>query len=154
MGLRKGTLRADGGSRGNPGPAGIGFILLDDSGNPVYRGGRFIGQATNNVAEYEALLWGMEVALAAQMGDILIELDSELVVKQLLGQYRVRNANLKPLHQRAMTLLKRFSRVSVAHIPRSSNTQADALANEAMDMKSQVGDAPYPVEEVWPGRLF
>ena len=136
-------LKTDGGARGNPGPAGAGFVLENDGGL-VRNGGRFLGEATNNVAEYEALLWGLENALDYGCGELDAFLDSELIVKQLNGEYKVKHPNLKPLYERARILINRFGRVNVRHIPREENSAADALANQAMDLRATVGDAMEP----------
>ncbi len=152
--LSRAILRSDGGSRGNPGPAGAGFVLIDPSGVTIHEGGRFLGDATNNVAEYEALLWGIQVALNAGVDDITIECDSELIVRQLSGRYRVKNPGLKPLFEQTRALLGSFRSFRVDHIPRARNTEADALANAAMDAKGMVGNAPYPVVSDQPQTLF
>jgi ribonuclease HI len=137
------ALRTDGGSRGNPGPAGIGFVLEMPDGTVAVRGGRFLGTATNNVAEYEALLWGMATALDyPQAQNLTVYADSELLVKQMNGIYRVKNEGLKPLYERACRLAQRFSSVKFRHVRREFNTEADAMANEAMDLRTAVGDAP------------
>jgi len=133
------TLYTDGGSRGNPGPAGIGFVL-ETNGETSCQGGAFIGTTTNNVAEYRALIWGVENALAHDVDDLSISCDSELLVKQLLGEYRVKNADLKPLFLELNALLRKFDSWKARHIPREENVRADALANEAMDAKDQVGE--------------
>jgi ribonuclease HI len=134
------TLRTDGGARGNPGPAGAGFVLEDEGGAIVRSGGRFLGVATNNVAEYEALIWGMRTADAHGVRRLRVCADSELVVKQLNGAYRVKNEGLKPLFAKASALLKHFESVDVVHVRREHNAAADALANEAMDLRADVGD--------------
>jgi ribonuclease HI len=138
------TLRTDGGARGNPGPAGAGFVLEDDTGLVVRSGGRFLGSATNNVAEYEALLWGLATALDHGVREIRVCADSELVVKQLTGLYRVKNEGLKPLFVRAKALLARFAGVEIVHVRREMNQAADALANIAMDERRMVGDGIDP----------
>lgn len=138
------TVNTDGGSRGNPGPAGAGVVIRDPSGEIVARGGSHLGSATNNVAEYEAMLWGMRAARALGATSLLVRADSELVVKQMLGQYRVKNEGLKPLFLRAQELRRAFERVEFEHVPREANVEADALANEAMDTGMDVGDAPEP----------
>ncbi len=137
--MSQGTLRTDGGARGNPGPAGAAFVLEGESGR-LACGGRYLGEATNNVAEYEALIWGLENALAAGIDDLVVLMDSELIVKQLLGQYRVKNAGLKPLFVRAMQLRRDFATFEIRHVRREDNKLADELANEAMDARSDVGD--------------
>ena len=133
------TLNTDGGSRGNPGPAGIGFTLVFDDGL-TYRGGCFIGETSNNVAEYNALLWGLENAKAAKVEDLSIRADSELMVNQVRGTYRVKNEGLKPLFAQVMVLLGAFKRFDIEHVYREKNSEADALANEAMDKRATVGE--------------
>ncbi|OFW63364.1 MAG: hypothetical protein A2135_01710 [Actinobacteria bacterium RBG_16_67_15] len=127
------VLYCDGASRGNPGRASYGFALLDPSGTPIRRVGRDIGRATNNDAEYAGLVAGLEAAIEAGVRDLEVRLDSQLLVRQVLGEYRVRAPNLKPLHRRAVSLLTKFDRARVVHIPREENTVADALANDALD---------------------
>ena len=134
------TLRTDGGARGNPGPAGAGFVLEDSSGEVVRSGGRYLGCQTNNVAEYEALIWGLENVAALGFSDVTVFADSELLVKQVNGAYRVKNEGLKPLFARVVVLLKGFSGSRIEHVRREQNAQADAMANEAMDARVTVGD--------------
>ena len=138
------TLRTDGGARGNPGPAGAGFVLEDSSGEVVRSGGRYLGCQTNNVAEYEAIIWGLETALDEGVADLRVCADSQLVVRQLNGQYRVKNEGLKPLYQKAKSLIGRFASVDVTHVRREQNAAADELANEAMDIRSTCGDGVGP----------
>ncbi len=126
-------LCTDGASRGNPGPAAIGVVLADDAGRTIEELGRTIGKATNNEAEYRALLAGLELARKHGAQELEIRLDSELLVAQLRGGYRIRAANLKPLFEEARKLLRAFKRVEVCHVPRWRNTRADALANRALD---------------------
>jgi ribonuclease HI len=133
------VLRTDGGSRGNPGPAGAGFVIERD-GDIVCRGGRFLGSVTNNVAEYEALIWGLENVSAMGFGTVTVYADSELLVKQVNGQYRVKNEGLKPLFARALKLLRGFSSFKVAHVRREFNCDADEMANQAMDSRETVGN--------------
>ena len=133
------VLRSDGGARGNPGPAGAGFVI-QVGGDTICRGGRFLGSCTNNVAEYEALIWGLENVHALGHARVTVFADSELLVKQVNGQYRVKNEGLKPLFLRALTLLRGFESYEVRHVRRELNKEADALANEAMDTRSSVGD--------------
>ena len=128
-------LYTDGAARGNPGPAAIGIVIADAGGNEIEALGETIGRATNNEAEYRAFLRGLE--RAAQHGDTIeVRTDSELLARQLNGAYRVRAANLKPLHAQAQRALKRFKRATLAIIPRAVNRRADALANEAVDGKA------------------
>ncbi len=146
-------LRTDGGSRGNPGPAGVGFVIMVD-GETVCRAGAYVGIATNNVAEYTALVWGLENLMALGHRSVEVEADSELVVKQLLGAYKVKNPGLKPLFRRVMDLLGSLDGFTVRHIRRELNAEADALANEAMDMRTTVGDPVRPYESRSEGTLF
>lgn len=139
------VLRVDGGSRGNPGPAAAGFVLEGAAGDVVRRGGRCIGVATNNVAEYEALAWGLQTAALEGVRGVRILADSELVVKQVRGEYRVKHANMKPLHARVAALLAGFDAWSIEHVRREDNAAADALVNEALDLRQTVGDASWPV---------
>ncbi len=126
-------LYTDGGARGNPGPAGIGARLLAASGEVVEELADFIGTATNNVAEYQALLSGLELALDHDVQRLDVFLDSELVVRQVNGEYKVKDAGLKPLHAQACLLLSRFHEVGVKHVRREQNAEADALVNQAID---------------------
>jgi ribonuclease HI len=138
------TLRTDGGARGNPGPAGAGFVLEDGTGTVVRSGGRFLGTRTNNAAEYEALVWGLETALDEGARDLSIRADSELMVKQVSGLYRVKNEGLRRLHARAKSLLASFDSYEIVHVRREENAAADALANIAMDERRTVGDGIGP----------
>mmetsp|Transcript_18128 Transcript_18128/g.60663 ORF Transcript_18128/g.60663 Transcript_18128/m.60663 type:complete len:213 (+) Transcript_18128:272-910(+) len=129
----------DGGSRGNPGPAGCGALLLDGSrGQLLGTVSHFMGQGTNNEAEYRAALIGIRAAAEIDrevgIGSLFIEGDSQLVIKQLTGEYEVKSANLVPLHAQIQKLLSRFKgRFSLRHILRAENSKADELANQAMD---------------------
>lgn len=129
----KATLFADGGSRGNPGPAASGAVLFDEQGAVLREIGTYLGIATNNVAEWTGLLTGLEAAIELGVKDLTVRLDSELVVKQLSGAYRVKNEGLIPLHARAKTLLRSFARVDIRHVPRKQNAAADALCNQVLD---------------------
>jgi ribonuclease HI len=130
------TICFDGASRGNPGHAAIGVVVLKD-GAPVREIGETIGRTTNNVAEYRALLRGLEEAASLGARTIRICSDSELVVRQLSGQYRVRSPQLAPLHRQALSRMRQFDEVSVVHVPREQNRGADALANRALDDASR-----------------
>jgi ribonuclease HI len=134
------TLRTDGGARGNPGPGGAGFVLEDESGAIVRSGGRYLGVVTNNVAEYHALIWGLRTALDEGVRRLRVCADSELVVRQVNGSYKVKNEGLKPLFAQVSPLVRRFDHVSVEHVRRAENEAADALANEAMDCRGTIGD--------------
>jgi len=128
------TIYADGGSRGNPGPAGCGAVLIKD-GATVSSVSHFLGVATNNVAEYTGLVLGLERALALGYKVVDVKMDSELVVKQMNGQYRVKNEGLIPLFNQARSLASRFSSFSISHVRRELNKDADLLANRAMDTR-------------------
>jgi ribonuclease HI len=127
------TVNVDGGARGNPGPAAIGVVVRNDDGAIVESVGETIGRQTNNVAEYKALLRGLE--LASAHGATTVELigDSELVVRQVEGRYKVKNADLKPLHARAKEMLSGFDNWEIRHVKRAKNSDADALVNQALD---------------------
>jgi ribonuclease HI len=117
-------------------------VLQSADGETLVRGGRFLGETTNNVAEYEALLWGLRVALERGSKPLTVYSDSELMVRQLNGAYRVKNQGLKPLYDEACRLIALLGDVRVVHVRRSDNKEADALANAAMDCRGVVGDAP------------
>ena len=126
-------VNVDGGSRGNPGPAGIGVVVRDAGGEVLREVGETIGEATNNVAEYKALLRGIE--LAGELGATELELigDSLLVVRQVDGSYKVKNAGIKPLHAEVKRALADFDSWSIRHVRRGQNGDADRLVNEALD---------------------
>lgn len=128
-------MYTDGGSRGNPGDAGIGVAIFDEADNPVAEISRYIGTQTNNAAEYYALVRGLEEAISLQAGWVDIYMDSELVVKQIKGEYQVKSESLKPLHEIAKAYLKRLHGYSISHIRRNGNKLADKLANDGMDSK-------------------
>ena len=129
----KATMFADGGSRGNPGPAASGAVLFDEGGSVLREVGTYLGVATNNVAEWTGLVTGLEAALELGVDDLAVRLDSELVVKQISGAYRVKHEGLIPLHARAKALLRKFARVDVQHVRRKENAAADALVNQVLD---------------------
>jgi ribonuclease HI len=129
----KATLFADGGSRGNPGPAAGGAVVIADDGRLLAEAGAYLGVATNNVAEWQGLLAGLEAALELGVEDLVVRLDSELVVRQLTGVYRVKHADLIPLHRKAQVLLRRFRSVEIGHVRRKDNAAADALVNRLLD---------------------
>ena len=126
------VIFADGGSRGNPGPSGSGAVLQVD-GKTVASLSKFIGTATNNVAEYTGLLLGLEKARAMGFKRVEVKMDSELVVKQMTGQYKVKNENLLPLFEKAARLADTFADFQIVHVRRELNKEADKLANQAMD---------------------
>jgi ribonuclease HI len=126
-------LSVDGAARGNPGDAGCGAAISDVSGAVVQELSRYLGKTTNNVAEYEALLMGLEALIAMGKKKIRVQSDSELLVRQLNGQYRVRDPKLKMLFERARSLLRHFDRCTIVHVRREANKLADKLANRGID---------------------
>jgi ribonuclease HI len=132
------TLFADGGSRGNPGPAASGAVIVDPSGEVVAEAGQFLGVATNNVAEWTALLIGLEAAAERGIRRLAVRMDSELVVKQVRGEYKVKHETLQPLHRKALTLLRKFEHVDIKHVPRKLNKLADSLVNSVLDREAEL----------------
>ncbi len=128
------TIFTDGASRNNPGEAGAGVFILQDN-KPVARLARYLGTTTNNIAEYTAAIMGMEHAVKLGASRVRLFADSELLVKQLNGQYKVKNEGLKPLHHKVKELIAKIGSVEVQYIPRAQNREADALANKAIDEK-------------------
>ncbi|MEK7125431.1 MAG: reverse transcriptase-like protein [Patescibacteria group bacterium] len=132
-------IYTDGGARGNPGPAGIGVFITYENGQPVRKRKRYIGNATNNQAEYEALLYGLQLAKElkaeekAETTEVKVMMDSELVVKQLQGKYKVKNKELDKLVRRVQNMSTDFTKITYFHIPREENKIADSLVNEALD---------------------
>ena len=146
------VMQFDGGSRGNPGPAGCGVTLTTPAGEVLYELGDYLGTHTNNYAEYSGLIRGVEAAVNLGVRKLEIRADSELVVRQILGIYRVKNATLRPLYQQAMDLLNKIPAWSIQHVYRSSNTRPDELANMAMNRKRAICSGPageilHPMED-------
>jgi len=131
--LKKLRVYTDGAARGNPGPAGLGVVIEDDQGMRLRGLCRFIGTATNNVAEYLAVIEGLNAVSEWKPDRVELFLDSKLVVEQLKGNYRVKNAALAPLHARASKLMRALPEVEIRHVERAKNKGADALANRAID---------------------
>lgn len=127
------NLYVDGGARGNPGPAGIGAVLFDEDGHKIDELASFIGEATNNVAEYRAMIAGLEMAIDLGVRRLMVYSDSELMVRQLKGSYKVKNEGLKPFHQQAKSLLSQLDEYELNSIPREKNADADRLVNAALD---------------------
>ena len=127
------TLRCDGGSRGNPGPGALGYVLCDDKGHEVEARGEYLGVCTNNVAEYRSLIAGLVAAARHEVRTLVVRMDSELVVRQMLGQYKVKNEGLKPLHAEARVAATKVGAVRFESVPRDDNGRADGLVNEALD---------------------
>ena len=127
-------IHIDGGARGNPGPAGAGVLIVDaDTNTPLVEAGYFLGRATNNVAEYQGLLHALQNAAELEATHLDLHSDSQLMVRQIHGQYKVKSPDLKPLHQEAIQRLKQFERWTLTHVLRDKNKRADELANMAMD---------------------
>ena len=129
----KATLYTDGGARGNPGPAGIGVVLRDEHGEVIGEIAQGIGDATNNVAEYAALIAGLELAHHKGVTELRVFMDSELVVSQLLGRWKIKKDTLRPLAVKARALMNRFQVCELEHVRRELNADADRLANQGMD---------------------
>jgi ribonuclease HI len=127
------VVNVDGGARGNPGPAAIAAVVAEPGGEVIEARGEVIGTATNNVAEYRALLLGIQLAKDAGASEAEFIGDSELVVKQVRGEYRVKDGGLKPLHAQVKQALSAFDRWKISHVRRAHNAAADALVNEALD---------------------
>jgi ribonuclease HI len=125
-------IYTDGASSGNPGPAAIGAVIQDGQGRVISRISRRIGRATNNQAEYRAIITALGEAVRLGAGEVDIKSDSELVVKQLKGRYRVKKATLRPLYQEVVKLVGSLEAFSITHIPREQNREADRLANRAL----------------------
>ena len=136
------TINIDGGARGNPGPAGAGVVIrASDDGTILHSAGWFLGRATNNVAEYSALLEGLRAAASLGASEIECFSDSELLVRQINGEYRVRNERLGELFSEAQRLREQFEGFSIRHIPREQNAEADHLVNRAINLRKNVEDA-------------
>jgi ribonuclease HI len=127
---------SDGGARGNPGPAGIGAVLYNEKNEIIERLSHYLGETTNNQAEYRALIMALEKAKELGAEEVSCFLDSELVVKQLKREYKVKNQELAPLFLKIHNISLDFKKLTFTHIPREKNKEADALANEAMDRMS------------------
>jgi ribonuclease HI len=124
---------SDGAARGNPGPSGAGAVLVEPSGEVVDRLGKFLGKRTNNYAEYMGLLLGLRRARELGVREVEVFADSELMIRQLGGRYKVNSPSLKPLYDEAVRLLNDFSRVKLVHVPREMNKAADEMSNRAID---------------------
>ena len=129
-------IYADGGARGNPGPAGIGVVIKDDKDNVIEEISRYIGDATNNVAEYLGAIYGLQEAAYKKAKNVVLRLDSQLIARQLKGQYKVKDQNLRKFFDLALNLFRAFDKVDIEEIPREDNSEADALVNKALNLKS------------------
>jgi ribonuclease HI len=130
------VVHVDGGARGNPGPAAAGAVISTPQGEVLDEAAEAIGVATNNVAEYRGLLLGLERARGLGASEVDVVNDSELIAKQVSGQYKVKHRDMKPLHAAAMQALRGFERWSIRSVPRAQNADADALVNQALDAAS------------------
>jgi secondary thiamine-phosphate synthase enzyme len=135
--MKRATIAVDGASKGNPGPAGIGIVIADESGKVIAEISEYIGQSTNNVAEYTALVRGLSEALHMGFEHAVIATDSELMARQLSGKYRVKSPDIAPLFDSVLDLMGRFKTVSVNHVTRDKNKQADKLASKAASSGAQ-----------------
>lgn len=124
----------DGGARGNPGPAGIGVVIFDENKKRIKDFHKYIGVATNNVAEYSAFIYALQEAHMLGVKDVVLHMDSELVAKQLKGEFKVKNKNIKPLFEQAVHLINGLEKIEVKRIDRSLNKEADRLANKAINL--------------------
>jgi len=138
------SLHTDGGARGNPGPAGIGVVLADEQGEVIADIAQGLGATTNNVAEYRALIAGLELALERGIAELDVYLDSKLVVSQVLGEWKIKDERLRALAAKAQILMGKFDAITIQHVRREQNAAADALANQGMDA------AMVDVEDGWP----
>ena len=129
------TVYIDGASLGNPGPAGLGAVFIDAQGKPIARLYKYLGETTNNVAEYLALLYALQEAHTRGITRLVVKTDSELLAKQLNGQYKVRDGTLRLFHDFVRHVIQGFERLSIEHINRSHNAEADRLANEAVESR-------------------
>jgi ribonuclease HI len=132
------TAEVDGASRGNPGPASYAVIIHRPDGSIVYQLGKYLGRATNNVAEYFALITALDYCATSNISRLRVRSDSELLVRQMQGRYKVKSESLKPLHERAIRQSKGLAYFAIEHIPRELNSEADALANVALDRTGEV----------------
>jgi ribonuclease HI len=139
--MDKAVVYIDGGSRGNPGDSAVGVFACDADDRPVAAFGRFLGTMTNNEAEYNGLLAALEWAHQEDVQELHVKSDSQLMVRQMNGQYRVKSANLKPLFEEAKRRTRQFPRFVIEHVRRESNVDADRLANLAMDARGPVEEA-------------
>lgn len=131
------VINTDGGSRGNPGPAGIGVVIKSETGETIYSHGGYIGVNTNNVAEYSALIKALEESINLGGTDLKINMDSELIVKQMQGAYKIKEPTLQELAQQVFKLLNHFNSYTFTHVRREFNKEADAMVNQALDAHAE-----------------
>ncbi len=143
------VAHVDGASRGNPGPASYAVIIRASDGQVVFQLGKYLGHTTNNVAEYYALITALDYAAAHNIRQLRVRSDSELLVRQMQGRYKVKSAVLKPLHERARRLATALTFFHIEHIPRELNSDADSLANSALDQSSgRASSAAWPASQL------
>lgn len=135
---KKAILMCDGGSRGNPGIAGSGFVIYDENKKEIARGGKYCGIQTNNFSEYMSLIIGLEAAVKLEITHLKILMDSKLAIEQMKGNWKVKNANIKPLFEKAKFVAEEIEVLNFQHIPREKNGVADSIANEVMDRKNNI----------------
>jgi ribonuclease HI len=133
MNTNKVIIYTDGAARGNPGPAGIGVVIKDENGPILEKISRRLGITTNNQAEYQAIIIGLEKAISLGVKNVVVKSDSELVVNQINGHYKIKSTALRPLYQRVVQLIGSLESFSISYIPREQNAAADGLANKALD---------------------
>jgi ribonuclease HI len=133
LNVNKVVIHTDGAARGNPGPAAIGVIVTDETGNLLARISRHIGMTTNNQAEYQAIIAALDKAITMGARHVVLKSDSELVVKQINGRYKIKSTALRPLYQKVVQLIGSLESFAISYIRREQNAAADALANEALD---------------------
>lgn len=131
--MKRVTIYTDGASRGNPGDAGIGIVFVDENGNTIKEISDYIGQTTNNIAEYKAMVRALNEALEMNCDEINVISDSELMVKQIKGEYHVKNEGIKRFYKEVLELFKQFKSYSITHVRREQNRRADELANRGID---------------------
>jgi probable phosphoglycerate mutase len=134
----------DGGSRGNPGPASYGIVVRAPDGSTIFRIGKYVGRVTNNVAEYYGLIGALDYAQSHNISRLAIRSDSELLVRQMQGRYKVKSPDLRPLHERAQKMARALAHFEITHVRRELNSEADELANLAMDATGTVGGHSEP----------
>ena len=133
--MKKLYIYVGGASRGNPGPAGVGVVIYDEKMQRLKEFNKYLGMTTNNIAEYYAVIYGLQEALIIRGDEIELNLDSELVSRQITGDFKVKNANIKLLFEQILHLMKGFKKIAVKNVKRENNKEADRLANRAINLK-------------------
>lgn len=136
--LNKAIIYADGGSRNNPGPSALGVVVADEHGKILKEYSHYLGEVTNNQAEYEAIIFALRKAKQLKIKELEIRIDSELIGKQLLGKYKIKDSNLQPLFIKAWNLRLDFGKVDIKIIPREQNKRADKLVNQELDSRNKL----------------